>query len=407
MKLKTLSQAGDLEWKKILLRVDFNVPLSDWKITDDTRIKKALPTIEFLKKSWAKIIICSHLGRPKWERKKELSLSIVADRLWEILRDSSTGSEWQVEVKFIDELIWEKVVNKVNALTDWEILVLENTRFEKWETKNDCNLSDSLASLADVFVSDCFWVAHRAHSSIFWVSLLLPSFAWFLIEREIEALSWVMKNPEKPVLMVVAGSKMETKIAVIEKFIEIADKIIVWWAIANTLLKAKWVDVWDSLYEESEIENAKRILEKWWEKIVLPFDAIVSSEFSDDAEFREIHLAWDWEQISEIDPDEKILDIWSSSIEIYKNLIKNSKTIIWNWPVWVYEFKPFENWTKAILQSLKDSSWTTVLWWWDTVDAMNKFWFNESDFSHVSTWWWASLEFLEWKTLPWIEVLMK
>lgn len=396
MNLKTLDQAWNLEWKNVLLRVDFNVPLSDWKITDDTRIKKAIPTIEFLKNAWAKILICSHLWRPKGQIVKDLSLKSVAKRLEELLKSP---------VKFSDKLIWYDVEDQVDKLENWEILVLENTRFDKRETENDEKFSESLASLADVFVSDAFWAVHRAHSSTFWVSQLLDSYAWFLVEKEVKALSSAMDNPERPVLMIVAGSKMETKIAVIDKFIEIADRIIVWWAIANTMLKAKWIEVWDSLFENDELERAKFILEKWWDKVILPVDAVVSNDFSNDAKTREVHLAWEWQDLTEIDPDEKILDIWSNSIEIYKNLISTSKTIVWNWPVWVYELKPFENWTKAILEALKETNWISVLWWWDTVDAMNKFWFDENDFSHVSTWWWASLEFLEWKDLPWIEVL--
>lgn len=394
MKLKTIKQIKNLEWKKVLLRVDFNVPLSKWKISDNNRIKKALPTIEFLSKAWAKIIICSHLWRPKWEKNKSLSLWIVGTELSKLI--------WK-KVEFIDELIWKKVVQKIWTLKNSDILILENTRFEKWETKNDKKLSENLASLADIFVLDAFWAIHRAHCSTVWVSEFLPAYSWFLVEKEILALSWVMENPKKPLLMIVAGSKMETKIAVIEKFIEIADAIIVWWAIANTLLKAQWVNIWDSLYEESEIKTAKRILEKWWEKIILPVDAVVSSQFSNDAKTKIIDLTLEKNNISS---DEKILDIWPDSIDFYKNIIKASKTIIWNWPVWVYELSPFANWTKSLLEFLKNSNWETVLWWWDTVDAMNKFWFKDSSFSHISTWGWASLEFLEWKILPWVEILL-
>lgn len=389
MKLKTLKDCLNLNWIKVLLRAEFNVPLNEnQEITDDTRIQTALPTIKYLTKSWAKIIICAHLWRPNWEIVDKLSLKPVQKRLWELL--------WK-EIKF-SSIYWKSLDKMIEWMKAWDILLLENIRFEKWEEKNDEILSRALASLADIYVSDAFWAVHRKHASTYWVWKILKSFAWLLIEKEIVELSKIFLCPKKPILAIIAGSKMETKIAVIDRFLELADHIIVWGWVANTLLKAKWVEIWLSLYEENEMERARNLIEKWWEKIILPSDAIVSTTISNDSKTREISL-----KNSIIGDQEKILDIWSETIETYSRLINNANTVVWNWPVWVYECKPFENGTKMLLKTLSDSNAYSLIWWWDTVDAMNKFWFT--NFSHVSTGWWASLEFLEWKILPWLEIL--
>lgn len=393
MNLKLLRNFKDLEWKRVLLRAELNVSLNnDWVITDDTRIKASLPTINYLISSWVKLIICAHLWRPKWERNLKFTLKPVCKRLSELLEKN---------VIFSEEITWPWVRSKINSMNNWEVILLENIRFEKWEEKNDEELSKELASLADIYVSDAFWAVHRAHCSTYWAAKYLDSYAWFLIENEVKVLSKVFDNPKKPLLTIVAWSKMETKIAVLDKFIEIADKIIVWWAIANTLLKAKWVNIWASMFEQAEIERAKNILLKWWDKIVLPIDAILSETISNDSEIREVSLF----NSPDIWSSEKILDVWSKSNALYSELIKSCSTVIWNWPVWVYEYEPFAKWTQSILQAIKDAWNISILWWWDTVDAMNKFWFHDWDFYHVSTWWWASLEFLEWKKLPWLEVL--
>ena len=391
MNLKTLKHCPNLNWKKVLLRTEFNVPLnSNQEITDDTRIKTAIPTIKYLIGTWAKIIICTHLWRPKWEIINKLSLKPVKKRLSELL--------WK-EILF-SNVYWKWLDKIINWMSDWDIMLLENIRFEAWEEKNDEILSKHLASLADIYISDAFWAVHRKHSSTYWVWKILDSYAWLLIEKEISELSKIFNNPNKPILAIIAWSKMETKIAVIDKFLDVADYIIVWWWVANTLLKAKWIEIWSSLYEQDEMKRARDLIDRWWKKLILPIDAIVSETISNNSTAKEVNLLK-----NKLQKKERILDIWPETIENYCVLIKKSRTIIWNWPVWVYEYKPFELWTKKLLQQISDSDSFSILWGWDTVDAMNKLWFDKKKFNHVSTWWWASLKLLEWKVLPGLEIL--
>lgn len=392
MKLKTLKDIPVIRWKKILLRSELNVPIDqNGNITDDTRIRTSIPTIEYLSNHWWKVIICAHLWRPKWRIDKAYSLAPILNRLSELL--------WK-KVLFSQNLTWPNVKKMITNLKAWDILLLENIRFSPLEEICDKDFSRDLANLADFFVSDAFGVIHRKHASTYWVWKHLPSYAWLLIENEVSKLWQVLISPEKPVLAMIAWSKIETKVAIIENFLKIANKVIVWWAIANTLLKAKWIWIWSSLYQDAELPLARMLIQKWWSKLVLPVDWVLSKLISNTVTTRIDNFNW-----NNIYEDERILDIWPETIKLYWEIINSSKTIVWNWPVWVYEYTPFERWTRAMFEFAKNSNWKVIIWWWDTIDAMHKFWFKEGDFYHVSTWWGAALEFLEWKNLPWIEIL--
>ncbi|MBT4937239.1 phosphoglycerate kinase [Candidatus Peregrinibacteria bacterium] len=381
----------NLKGKRVLLRSEFNVPLKNGEITDDTRIKKSLPTIQYLISQGAKIIICAHLGRPKGQVVEELRLYPVAQRLSELLDHP---------VRKTNEIIGPEVKRVVDVLDEGDILLLENIRFAEGETKNDKEFAKELASMADVFVSDAFGVVHRSHASTVGVANYLPAYAGFLVEKEIQALSSVFENPKKPVVIIVAGAKMETKVAVIENFLDIADSIIVGGGIANTFLAAQGHNVGSSLYEESEFECALRILNKDTEgKIFLPHDVVVAEELSEEAEAKNIVL-------DEMAETEKILDMGEVSVKEAVNIIKNAGTVIWNGPIGVYEFSPFSGGTQNIAQAMAETKADTIVGGGDSVDAIKKFGISEDQFTHLSTGGGASLEFLEGKELPGVKVLL-
>ena len=390
MQLRTLRNI-ELKGKKVLLRSEFNVPIKDGKITDDTRIKKSLPTIKYLISQGAKVIICAHLGRPKGQVVEELRLYPVAERLSKLLDHP---------VRKTNEIIGTEVKGVVDVLDEGDILLLENIRFDSGETKNDNDFAEQLASYADIFVSDAFGVVHRAHASTVGVAEYLPAYAGLLVEKELQALSSVFENPKTPVVVIVAGAKMETKVAVIEKFLEIADKVIIGGGIANTFLAAQGHNVGSSLYEESEFERALKILNKDSEgKIFLPHDVVVAEELSEDAEAKNIVL-------DEMAETEKILDMGETSTMEVSDIIKNAGTVVWNGPVGVSEFTPFSRGTQSIAKAMAETEADTIVGGGDSVDAILKFGFSEDQFTHVSTGGGASLEFLEGKKLPGVEVLL-
>ena len=390
MKLKNLNSIN-LKNKTVLLRSELNVPLKKGQIMDDTRIIKSLETINYLIEKGAKIIICAHLGRPKGKIVENLKLDLVAKRLEFFLNK---------KVKKLNEIISQQVSQEVAKLAAGEIILLENIRFSPAEEQCEEDFSKQLASLSDVFVSDAFGALHRKHSSTFGVAQYLPAYAGKLVEKEVSVLTKIIKTPQKPLVFIVGGAKMETKISVIEKFLEIADKIIIGVGIANTFLKAQNHQIGESLYEEKEIKTAQKILEKdTQQKIYLPTDFIVAEEISTQADSRNT-------TIKDINPQEKILDIGKKSIQQIENILQVAKTIVWNGPIGLFEFPAFAQGTFAIANFLAKSQAYTFIGGGDTAEAVLKV-SSESDFSHISTGGGASLKFLEGKILPGLEVLLE
>lgn len=384
-----------LDGKKCLMRVDFNVPLDKQthEVTDDNRIRGAIPTIKYAMDHGAKVILMSHLGRPKGERKPEFSLKPVADRLSELLGQ---------EVLFVEDLIGDDVTKAVNELQDGQVLLLENTRFEKGEKKNDPELSKQLADLGDVHVNDAFGTAHRAHASNVGVAEYLVSVSGFLLEKEIEFLGNVVENPEKPYVAILGGAKVSDKIGVIENLITKADKLIIGGAMMFTFWKAKGYETGKSLVEEDKVDLAKELMEraeKQGVELILPVDALVAEKMEKGVQTKTISA-------QEGVPEGMMgLDIGEASIKLFKDALKDAKTVIWNGPMGVFEIEDFAKGTESIAKTLaemKDAK--TVIGGGDSAAAIAKFGLKDK-VTHVSTGGGASLEMLEGKELPGVSSL--
>lgn len=391
MGLKTVKDT-DLKNKRVLIRVDFNVPLKDGEITDDTRIRAALPTIKYiLKQEGASLIVMSHCGRPKGEKKPEFSLKPAADRLSELL-----GSE----VIMASDVIGDAVEKAASELKAGQVLVLENTRFYKEETANDMGFAEKIAKLGDVFINDAFGTAHRAHASTEGVSHFLPSAAGLLIEKECLFFDGVLENPKKPFVAIIGGAKVSSKIGVLESLLERADALVIGGGMAYTFLYAQGHTIGKSLFEEDYLDTAKNLLSKAAEKgveIILPEDHIAAKDFSETAE------AFKIDDIN-IPADMMGMDVGEKTLAKVKDRISSAASIVWNGPMGVFEFDAFAKGTLDVAAWVAECKGTTVVGGGDSVAAVNKFGFADK-IDHVSTGGGASLEFLEGKVLPGIEAL--
>ncbi|MBU5312482.1 phosphoglycerate kinase [Tissierella carlieri] len=384
----------DFTGKKVLVRCDFNVPMDgNGKITDDIRITSSLPTINYLIEKDAKIILMSHLGRPKGEANKKYSLKAVADRLTELLNKEVIFAE-------DDNVVSSAVKKQIDAMEDGDVLLLENTRFRKEEEKNEENFAKDLASLGDLYVNDAFGTSHRAHASNVGVSTYLPSAVGFLVDKEISVMGKALESPERPFVAILGGAKVSDKIGVIENLINKVDTIIVGGGMAYTFLKAQGYEIGKSLLEEDKIELAKELLQKAKDnnvKLMLPVDVVAAREFKNDTEFKTV-------KIDNISEDMMGLDIGDESIKLFSNLIKEAKTVIWNGPMGVFEMENFAKGTDAIARAMAESEGITIVGGGDSASAVEKSGYAEK-MTHISTGGGASLEFLEGKVLPGIEAI--
>ncbi len=390
---KTLKDM-DVNNKRVLVRVDYNVPINkEGQITDDIRIKSSLPTIEYLLEKGASIILMSHLGRPKGEAKEEFSLRLVADRLSELLnRDVIFSND--------ENVVSDRVKAEAQALKQGQVMLLQNTRYRKEEEKNGEDFAKDLASLADIYINDAFGTSHRAHASNVGVSKFLPSALGFLVEKEVSIMGKALDAPERPFVAILGGAKVSDKIGVIENLINKVDAIIIGGGMAFTFLKAKGYEVGTSLLEEDKIDLARELMDKAKEKgvaLVLPIDLVVAKEFKNDTNFKTV-------KADEIPNDMMGLDIGEETISLFSDVIKEAKTIIWNGPMGVFEMDNFNKGTYAIAKAMVASGATTIVGGGDSASAVEKAGLADK-ISHVSTGGGASLELLEGKVLPGIDAI--
>ncbi|WP_066192446.1 MULTISPECIES: phosphoglycerate kinase [Gracilibacillus] len=381
----------DVKGKKVFCRVDFNVPMEDGQVTDDTRIKAALPTILYLSEQGAKVILASHLGRPGGEAVEELRMDAVAKRLSDLSGKSVIKT---------DQVYGEEINQAVDQLADGDLLLIENVRFEPGETKNDPALAKEFASLADYFVNDAFGAAHRAHASTTGVAEHIPSAAGFLLEKELEVLGKALSDPERPFTAIIGGAKVKDKIGVIDNLLDKVDNLIIGGGLAYTFVKALGYEIGQSLLEEDKIQLAKDYMEKAKEKgvnFVLPEDVVVADDFSNDAHTEIV-------TIDSIPADLEALDIGPKTRETYADIVKDSKLVIWNGPMGVFELETFANGTKAVAEALTQTEGYTVIGGGDSAAAVEKFGYAKQ-MDHISTGGGASLEFMEGKELPGVSVL--
>ncbi|MEA3344993.1 MAG: phosphoglycerate kinase [Chloroflexota bacterium] len=378
----------DVRGKNVLVRVDFNVPLEEGEVTDDTRIRAALPTIQYLLDHGAAVILMSHLGRPGGRTVAEMRLDPVADRLSELL---------DKPVKKVDDCVGPEVEAAAKVLRSGEVLLLENTRFHPGERANDPAFARQLADVADIYVNDAFGAAHRAHASTSGVAEHLPAVAGLLMEREIQFLSQALESPEHPFVAILGGAKISDKIGVIENLLEKVDALLIGGGMANTFFLAQGYEVGDSLVEEESAATAERLLEEGGDKLVLPVDMVIADVLSADANSQVV-------EVNEVPSGWRILDIGPQTVEFFKRKLTGAKTVVWNGPMGVFEFEPFATGTRAIAQALAESQATTIIGGGDSSAAVEQVGLTE-EMTHISTGGGASLTFLEGKELPGIAAL--
>ena len=384
----------ELKGKRVLIRCDFNVPLdSNQNITDDTRIRAALPTLEYLVTQGAKVVVMSHLGRPKGKAAAEFSLAPVAVRLAELLGK-------QVEFADSDVVVDDSVKEKVAALKDGDVLLLQNVRFRKEEIDNEPGFAKELASLGDVFVQEAFGTAHRAHASTAGVADYLPCVSGFLIEKEVKFLGSALQNPQRPFVAIMGGAKVGDKIKVIENLLTKVDTLIIGGGMSYTFYKAMGLEIGTSILDADNIDLAKMLLEKATSlnvKLLLPVDIVCADKFSNDAKYQTYSR-------DQIPSDMMGLDIGEETIKLYSEEIAKAKTVVWNGPMGVFEMENFAKGTKAIAEALATSDATTIIGGGDSAAAVEQFGLADK-MSHISTGGGASLEFLEGKILPGISII--
>lgn len=393
--MKQTIQDISIKGKRVLIRVDFNVPLDtdSGSITDDTRIRASLPTIQYAIEQGAAVILMSHLGRPDGERVPALSLKVVADRLQELL---------SLPVAFVDDCVGEKVQKAVSDLNPGQILLLENLRYYKQETKNDPDFAKSLAALADVYVNDAFGTAHRAHASTEGVARHLPGAAGFLLSKEIEYFQEALGNPDRPYVAILGGAKVADKIGVITRLLDQVNKLIIGGGMSYTFLKTQGHAIGSSRLEADKLDIAKDILKKAEEKgveVLLPVDHIVTDGFSDQSS--NVKTVG----VGGIEDGWEGVDVGPQTVEIFKKALADAKTVVWNGPVGVFEQARFANGSRAVAETLAGlTESTTVIGGGDTAAAVQQFGLADR-MSHISTGGGASLEFLEGKVLPGVAIL--
>lgn len=393
MNIKTVRDL-DVKGKKVFVRVDFNVPLNENKaVTDDTRIRAAVPTIRFLIDQGAKVILASHLGRPKGQVNEAFTLAPVAAKLAEILGKP---------VLFAKDCIGEEAKKVVNAMKDGDVALLENLRFHPEEEKNEPGFVKELASMADIYVNDAFGTAHRAHASTAGIAGLLPSAAGFLMEKEVDYLGKALMNPVKPFTAIIGGAKVSDKIGVIENLLDKVDTLIIGGGMANTFLKAQGLAMGKSLVEENKLDLAQETLAKAAAKgvkVLLPTDLMVAEAMSPDAPHKVVAK-------DQIPPDWAAVDIGPESALLFAEEVKKANTIVWNGPMGVFEMEPYARGTETLAKAVAESGGTSIVGGGDSVAAVKKMGVAEK-ISHISTGGGASLEFLEGKELPGVVALQK
>lgn len=381
----------EVNGKRVFVRVDFNVPLENGEITDDTRIRETLPTIKYLIEHGAKVILASHLGRPKGEVVESLRLTPVAKRLSELLGKP---------VEKADEAIGEVAKAKVDALNNGDVLVLENVRFYPGEEKNDSELAKAFAALADLFVNDAFGAAHRAHASTEGIAHHLPAVSGLLMEKELSVLGKAFLNPDRPFTAIVGGSKVKDKIDVIDNLLNLADNVLIGGGLSYTFLKAQGYEIGQSLLDESKLEASLGFIEKakkLGKNFMLPVDIVVADDFSADANVKIV-------DIDGIPADFEGIDIGPKTRALYADIIKNSKLVVWNGPMGVFEIEPFSHGTREVAEACATTEGYTIIGGGDSAAATEKFHLADK-MNHISTGGGASLEFMEGKQLPGVVAL--
>jgi len=387
MNKKTIRDV-DLRGKRVLVRVDFNVPLKEGAVADDTRIRAALPTINYLLKQDAAVVLCSHLGRPKGKVVPELRMDPVATQLAELLGRP---------VKKLDDCVGPEVEAATKGMRPGDVVLLENTRFYPGERANDPSLAQQLASLAEIFVNDAFGAAHRAHASTEGVTHYLPAVAGFLMEKELEFLGRAVENPEHPYVAILGGAKVSDKIGVIESLLKQCDRLLIGGGMANTFFKAMGFEVGDSLVEDEAVETARALLKQARGALVLPVDVVIADRFDNDARTRVVAP-------NEVPAGWRILDVGPKTVPTFGSALGGARMVVWNGPLGVFEMDNFAQGTFAVAQLLADLDAVTIIGGGDSAAAVRQAGLTDK-MTHVSTGGGASLEFLEGKILPCVAVL--